>query len=114
MPGVTLVFSFANARDVHSFRRQFMQYTTLGSTGITVSRLCLGCMSYGGGEIPSWSPMTRGWQLDKEQARAHFALAIESGINFFDTADVYSVGLSEAITGYWLKEMASREDIVIA
>jgi 1-deoxyxylulose-5-phosphate synthase len=91
-----------------------MQYTKLGGTGVTVSRLCLGCMTYGGGEIPSWSPMTRGWQVGKDDAREHFALALESGINFFDTADVYSVGLSEEITGHWLREMAQREDIVVA
>jgi aryl-alcohol dehydrogenase (NADP+) len=91
-----------------------MEYTKLGSTGVIVSRLCLGCMTYGGGEIPSWSPMTRGWQVGKEQAQAHFALALESGINFFDTADVYSVGLSEEITGFWLREMAQRDDIVVA
>ena len=78
-----------------------MQYTKLGNTGVTVSRLALGCMSYGGGEIPSWSPMTKGWQVNKDDARAHFALALESGVNFFDTADVYSVGQSEAITGHW-------------
>ena len=91
-----------------------MQYTKLGNTGVTVSRLALGCMSYGGGEIPSWSPMTRGWQVNQEDARAHFALALESGVNFFDTADVYSVGLSEEITGHWLREMANRDDIVVA
>jgi aryl-alcohol dehydrogenase (NADP+) len=91
-----------------------MQYTKLGNTGVTVSRLALGCMSYGGGEIPSWSPMTRGWQVNKDDARAHFALALESGINFFDTADVYSVGLSEEITGRWLREMANRDDIIVA
>jgi aryl-alcohol dehydrogenase-like predicted oxidoreductase len=91
-----------------------MQYTKFGSAGITVSRLCLGCMTYGGGDIPAWSPMTKGWQVDKEGARAHFALALESGINFFDTADVYSVGRSEEITGFWLREMASRDDIVVA
>lgn len=91
-----------------------MEYTKLGSTCITVSRLCLGCMTYGGGDIPDWSPMTRGWQVGKEDARAHFALALESGINFFDTADVYSVGLSEEITGHWLREMAQRDDIVVA
>src|SRR5215467_7263312 len=91
-----------------------MQYTKLGNTGLTVSRLALGCMSYGGGEIPSWSPMTRGWQVIKEDARAHFALALESGVNFFDTADVYSVGLSEEITGHWLREMAIRDDIIVA
>jgi len=91
-----------------------MDYVNFGSTGLVVSRLCLGCMTYGGGEIPSWSPMTRGWQLDKEEARSHFALAIESGITFFDTADVYSVGRSEEITGHWLREMADRDDIVVA
>jgi 1-deoxyxylulose-5-phosphate synthase len=91
-----------------------MEYTKLGTTGITVSRLCLGCMTFGGGDIPSWSPMTRGWQVGKEEARAHFAMALESGINFFDTADAYSVGLSEEITGFWLREMAQREDIVVA
>ena len=91
-----------------------MQYTKLGNAGVTVSRLALGCMSYGGGEIPSWSPMTRGWQVNREDARAHFALALESGVNFFDTADVYSVGLSEEITGHWLREMADRDDIVVA
>ena len=91
-----------------------MEYVKLGNTGLTVSRLCLGCMSYGGGEIPSWSPMTRGWQVGKEEARAHFALALDAGINFFDTADVYSVGLSEEITGHWLKEMAGRDDVIVA
>jgi len=91
-----------------------MKYTKLGNTGVTVSRLALGCMSYGGGEIPSWSPMTRGWQVNKDDARAHFALALESGVNFFDTADAYSVGLSEEITGHWLRELASRDDIVVA
>ncbi len=91
-----------------------MQYTTLGKTGVTVSRLCLGCMSYGGGEIPSWASGTKGWHVGKDEAREHFKLAIESGINFFDTADVYSVGLSEEITGAHLKDMASRDDVVIA
>jgi aryl-alcohol dehydrogenase (NADP+) len=91
-----------------------MQYTTLGKTGMTVSRLCLGCMSYGGGTPPAWARGTHGWHVGKEDARAHFALALESGINFFDTADVYSVGLSEEITGAHLREMASRDDIVLA
>jgi aryl-alcohol dehydrogenase (NADP+) len=94
--------------------RQTMEYVKLGATGVTVSRLCLGCMSYGGGEIPSWAIGTKGWQVDKAGAREHFALALEAGINFFDTADVYSVGLSEEITGHWLRDMASRDDIVLA
>jgi len=91
-----------------------MQYTTFAKTGMTVSRLCLGCMTYGGGELPAWALGTKGWHVNKEGAREHFALALESGINFFDTADVYSVGASEEITGFYLKEMASRDDVVVA
>jgi aryl-alcohol dehydrogenase-like predicted oxidoreductase len=91
-----------------------MEYKTLGSTGITVSRICLGTMSYGGGELPDWALGTKGWHVDKEDARNHFRIAVDSGINFFDTADVYSAGLSEEITGFYLREMASRDDIVLA
>jgi 1-deoxyxylulose-5-phosphate synthase len=91
-----------------------MQYTRLGNTGITVSRLCLGCMTYGGGDLPEWAMGTKGWHVDKQGAREHFAAALEAGINFFDTADVYSIGASEEITGAWLGEMASRDDLVVA
>jgi 1-deoxyxylulose-5-phosphate synthase len=91
-----------------------MQYTRLGKTGITVSRLCLGCMTYGGGPVPDWALGTRGWHVGKEDAREHFRIAIEGGINFFDTADVYSAGQSEEITGFYLKEMTNREEIVVA
>lgn len=84
-----------------------MQYTKLGNTGITVSRICMGCMSYGDGK---W----REWTVGAEVAREHFAVALEAGVNFFDTADVYSTGVSEEITGRWLGEMASRDDIVVA
>jgi len=91
-----------------------MQFTKLGKTGLTVSRLCLGCMSYGGGVSPAWSRGTHGWHVNKEDAREHFAIALEAGINFFDTADVYSIGLSEEITGAHLRELASRDDIVLA
>jgi 1-deoxyxylulose-5-phosphate synthase len=84
-----------------------MQYTKLGNTGVTVSRICLGCMSYGDGK---W----REWTVGAEEAREHFAIALEAGVNFFDTADVYSIGVSEEITGRWLGEMASRDDIVVA
>src|SRR6516164_3433196 len=90
-----------------------MQYTKLGNTGVVVSRICLGCMSYGGGEQPSWA-MRRDWALGADEAREHFSVALEAGVNFFDTADVYSVGGSEEITGRWLSEMASRDDIVVA
>ena len=84
-----------------------MQYQKLGRTGVTVSRICLGCMSYGD---KKW----RDWVLTMDESREHFAAAIESGINFFDTANVYSIGVSEEITGRWLGEMAKREEIVIA
>ena len=91
-----------------------MQFTTFGKTGITVSRLCLGCMTYGGGDLPDWALGTKGWHVDKKAAREHFRVAIDAGINFFDTADVYSAGASEEITGAHLKEMASRDHIVVA
>ncbi len=84
-----------------------MNYAKLGRTGLTVSRICLGCMSYGD---KKW----RDWVLTMDEARDHFAAAIELGINFFDTANVYSIGVSEEITGRWLGEMMKREDIVLA
>jgi len=84
-----------------------MQYTKLGRTGMSVSRICLGCMSYGD---KKW----RDWVLTMDEAREHFAAALEAGINFFDTANVYSIGVSEEITGRWLGEMANRAEIVIA
>ena len=85
-----------------------MKYTTLGRTGVTVSRLCFGCMSYGSS---SW----RSWILDGEEAaRPFFRAAVEAGINFFDTADGYSLGRSEEITGKMLKEFARREEVVLA
>ncbi|HQR68319.1 MAG TPA: aldo/keto reductase, partial [Thermoanaerobaculia bacterium] len=85
-----------------------MKYTTLGRTGVTVSRLCLGCMSYGSS---AWRP----WILDGEEAaRPFFRAAVEAGINFFDTADGYSLGRSEEITGKMLREFARREEIVLA
>lgn len=91
-----------------------MKFTRFGTTGITVSRLCLGCMSYGGGDLPDWALGTKGWHVELEGAREHFKLALDSGINFFDTADVYSLGRSEEITGTCLKEMAHRDDVVVA
>ena len=90
-----------------------MQFAKLGNTGMTVSRICLGCMSYGGGPQPEWA-MPRDWALDQNEAREHFVVSLEAGVNFFDTADVYSIGLSEEITGHWLGELASRDDIVVA
>jgi aryl-alcohol dehydrogenase-like predicted oxidoreductase len=84
-----------------------MKYTTLGRTGVTVSRLALGCMSYGS---PSWRP----WVLAEEQAQPFFRRALEAGINFFDTADMYSMGVSEEITGRALRTYGRMEEIVLA
>jgi aryl-alcohol dehydrogenase (NADP+) len=85
-----------------------MQFTRLGTTGTTVSRLCLGMMTYG-------LPTSRAWALEEAEARPFVKKAIEYGFNFFDTADVYSEGASEKITGRALKDFASsREEIVVA
>ena len=84
-----------------------MKYVPLGATGMKVSRLCLGCMSYG---APSWRP----WVLDEAAAAPFFRRAVEAGINFFDTADMYSLGQSEVVTGRLLREYANRDEIVIA
>src|SRR5215469_13842504 len=84
-----------------------MEYVRLGKTGLKVSRLCLGCMTYG-------SSKWRSWVLDEDGAMPFFKRAIEAGINFFDTADVYSQGESERVTGKALKEYAKRHEVVIA
>ncbi len=84
-----------------------MDYVNLGKAGLKVSRLCLGCMSYGD---PGW----RDWVLPEAQARPFFERALEHGINFFDTADMYSLGASEEVTGRALGELARREEVVIA
>jgi aryl-alcohol dehydrogenase (NADP+) len=86
-----------------------MQYVKLGSTGVEVSPICLGCMSFG---VPD-----RGghpWSLDEEAARPLIRRAVEAGINFFDTANVYSAGTSEEITGRALAEFTRREELVLA
>src|ERR1700688_3097316 len=84
-----------------------MHYSKLGKTGITVSRICLGCMSYGD---KKWRERV----LTMDVGRDHFAAAVESGINFYDTANVYSVGASEEVTGRWLGEMAKRDETLVA
>ncbi|WP_396222727.1 aldo/keto reductase [Gemmatimonas sp.] len=84
-----------------------MRYTSLGTTGLSVSRLCLGCMSYG---ASAWRP----WVLDEDTARPFFRRAIEAGINFFDTADMYSVGVSEEVTGRALRDYGRPDELVIA
>ena len=84
-----------------------MEYVRLGNTGLKVSRLCLGTMTYG---TSAWRP----WVLDEAASRPFFVRAIEHGINFFDTADMYSRGVSEEVTGRALKELAQRDQVVIA
>lgn len=84
-----------------------MDYVNLGSSGLKVSRICLGCMTYG---TSKW----RDWVLDEDTSRPFFQRAIEAGINFFDTADVYSLGVSEEVTGRALKDFTRREEVVIA
>jgi len=85
-----------------------MQYVSLGDTGLKVSRICLGCMSYG-------SKKWREWVLEEADSLPFFRQALDAGINFFDTADIYSVGVSEEITGRALKKLGvRREEVVIA
>ena len=86
-----------------------MEYKNLGKTGLKVSRLCLGCMSYG---VPERGPHP--WTLTEEQSRPYFKQALEAGINFFDTANVYSDGTSEEIVGRALKDFAKRDEVVLA
>ena len=86
-----------------------MEYVKLGSTGLEVSRICLGCMSYGVSGRGSHE-----WTLDEEASRPFIRQALDAGINFFDTANVYSDGTSEEIVGRALKDFAQRDEIVIA
>jgi aryl-alcohol dehydrogenase (NADP+) len=86
-----------------------MKYRNLGNTGLQVSRICLGCMSYGGADRG-----THKWSLDEAASRPFFRRAIESGINFFDTANMYSMGASEEITGRALAEYGNRDELVVA
>ena len=84
-----------------------MEYVRLGQAGLKVSRLCLGTMTYG---TPAWRP----WVLDEADSRPFIKRALEHGINFFDTADMYSRGMSEEVVGRALKDMARREEFVLA
>lgn len=86
-----------------------MKFTRLGRTGLTVSRLCLGCMSFG---VPERG--THPWTLPEEPSRDLIRQALEAGINFFDTANIYSDGTSEEFTGRALRDMARRDEIVVA
>ena len=85
-----------------------MEYIRFGSTGLKVSRICLGCMSYGQ-PTERWQ-----WALNEEQSRPFIQRALDLGINFFDTANVYSNGISEQVVGRALHDFASRDEVVIA
>src|SRR5579871_5420806 len=85
-----------------------MEYTNLGSTGLKVSRICLGAMTYG-------SKKWRDWVLEEEESRPFYRRALELGINFFDTADMYSDGVSEEVLGRALKDFGpGRDKVVVA
>jgi len=86
-----------------------VEYVRLGSTGMKVSRICLGCMGFG--DATRW---VHKWVLDEENSRPIIQKALELGINFFDTANVYSIGRSEEILGHALKDFAKRDEVVIA
>ena len=86
-----------------------MEYTRLGRTGLTVSRLCLGCMTYGAPDRGAHP-----WTLDEGASRPLIRQALEAGINFFDTANLYSDGTSEEILGRALRDFARREEVVVA
>ena len=84
-----------------------MKYVNLGLTGLKVSQLCLGCMTYGD---KSW----RDWILTEEESKPFFRQAWEAGINFYDTADIYSFGASEVVTGRALRDLAPRDELIVA
>ena len=89
-----------------------MEYVTLGRTGLQVSRVCLGCMSYGQATTPGilqWH-----WTLSEEDSRPHIQRALELGVNFFDTANVYSNGESEAVLGRAIRDFTRRDEVVLA
>ena len=89
-----------------------MEYVSLGRTGLQVSRICLGCMSYGQAKTPGvlqWQ-----WTLSEEDSRPHLKRALEAGINFFDTANVYSNGASEEVLGRAIRDFARRDEVVLA
>ena len=85
-----------------------MEYVRLGASGLKVSRICLGCMSY---EV---APGERPWHLDEAHSRPFIRRALELGINYFDTANMYSQGASEEVLGRALRDHARREEVVIA
>jgi len=91
-----------------------MDYVNLGKTGLKVSRICLGCMTYGAPEESQATGGRHAWTLNEEQSQPFLRQALEIGINFFDTANIYSSGASEEVLGRFLKANARREAVVLA
>ena len=90
-----------------------MDYVNLGRTGLKVSRICLGCMTYGEPASGALKPGSHAWALNEEESQPYFRQALDFGINFFDTANVYSKGASEEVLGRFLKANVRRESVVI-
>jgi len=91
-----------------------MEYVNLGKTGMKVSRICLGCMTYGSPATGELKPGRQPWALNEEDSQPFFRQALDAGINFFDTANVYSSGDSERVLGNFLKANVRRESVVVA
>jgi 1-deoxyxylulose-5-phosphate synthase len=107
--GLGVVVDVTDSSDRHLHEENSMKYTKLGNTGLDVSRICLGCMSFGASEQG-----THPWSLDEATSRTFIQQALDAGINFFDTANVYSLGTSEEYVGRALDQMANRDEIVLA
>ena len=86
-----------------------MEYVNLGKTGLRVSRICLGCMSYGAPADGELKAGRHAWVFNEEESQSYFRQALELGINFFDTANVYSGGVSEKVLGRFLKAHTLRD-----
>jgi len=91
-----------------------MDYINLGNTGLKVSRICLGCMTYGAPATGKIKPGSHAWALNEEESQPFLKQSLDLGINFFDTANVYSAGASEEVVGRFLKANTRRESVVIA
>ena len=91
-----------------------MDYTNLGKTGLKVSRICLGCMTYGAPAGANPKPGSHAWALNEQESQPFLRQALDLGINFFDTANVYSAGASEEVVGKFLRANVRRESVVIA
>jgi aryl-alcohol dehydrogenase-like predicted oxidoreductase len=91
-----------------------MDYVNLGKTGLQVSRICLGCMTYGAPATGELKAGRHSWALDEDESKPFLRQALDLGINFFDTANIYSSGASEEVLGRFLKASVRREAVVIA